>query len=177
MVFGIIIGVFVGVLAVNSVGHIVAASTSHYAPVLNRISSSSPLMKKKIRTVEVRYCHLKGPVRDFFLTAVARLSFTTSQAAHHHFVILTLESEEYVYIDMHADRNIMVRGNKDGKNGDGSEWLSSERLKFYEVGKYKDIILADVVRYVERDSNGNYDLIDNNCQHFAEKLRQWLYYY
>ena len=117
---------------------------SHYAPIYNTIPSSSYLMDQRITQCEIRYCHINGALADFGLTLAARLSFLTTQAAHHHFIILTLECGALIYIDKHSYRNIIIRNDKDGLNGGGDEWLSSESLKCYSMTD-RGILLSTVI--------------------------------
>lgn len=150
------------------------------APVRNWISQSSPLRGERIVDIEVRYCHInkggiEGPLLDAGGTLAARGLGLTTQALHHHFVIATLETGTYIYLDKHGYRNIRERPNKCGLNGAGDDWMSSELLKRTRPTRNGGVVtLADLIDYAERDQFGTYHLLDDNCQHFAEALYQWI---
>nr|UMO80046.1 hypothetical protein [Pandoravirus aubagnensis] len=146
-------------------------------------SAAEARRSERVTKLEVRYCHIMtdndddtwGKVGDAAATAAARALAITTQAVHHHFVILTLETGTLVYVDKHGYRNVLVRDNKKGKNGDGDEWLDSELLKSCSPARWNgNVNLGDVIDFVSRDEFETYHLIDANCQHFAEALYQWI---
>lgn len=165
--------------AIHHFGRDFANQTTHEAEVNDQISSEhEQLLYERVTKVEIRYCHLNGEIADFFTTLGARLSMLTFQAAHHHFLILTLKSGKLIYIDKHSKRNILLRPDKRGKNGPGNEWLSSECLRYCKPKVYNGhVMLYDVIRKIKYGGmflDSHYHLIDNNCQHFAQCLYEWL---
>jgi hypothetical protein len=141
--------------------------------VANCISSSDKYMDARVESVEIRYCHIGSAVGDFFATLGARLTFTTSDACHHWFILVRVEGmDEYVYIDKHWYRNIMKRTNTDGLNGGGDKWNSSAYLRGCDVER--NVTLRELIEYVKRDQHKSYHLIKNNCQHFAKDVYAWL---
>jgi hypothetical protein len=170
-----------GGIAAVRVGTEVSIPTRR-APV-NRDRRLDAMRSKKVASLEVRYCHIAsdkdgevmGAAGDAGLTAAGRLFGMTTMAAHHHFVILTLESGELVYIDKHGERNILLVTDKRGKNGGGNAWLSSELLKSCKPTRWSgNVNLGNVIDHAERDEFQWYHLLDDNCQHFAEALYQWI---
>lgn len=138
---------------------------------------------ERVVRLEIRYCHITsdndkdvlGDAADAGLTLAARALAMTTQAAHHHFVMLTLESGTLIYVDKHSQRNVLVRDDKRGKNGGGDEWLDSALLKWCSPTRWNgNVDLGDVIDFVSRDEFSTYHLIDANCQHFAQALYEWI---
>lgn len=148
----------------------VNSQLTHNAEINNEISYSSQLMEKKVTRLEIRYCHISSDINDALITLVGRATFMSAMAAHHHFVILTLESGEYIYVDKHGYRNIIERNDKRGKNGPGNEWLESALLKECTSN---NITLRNVVDYINNYTSGEYHLLDKNCQHYAQQIYDW----
>jgi hypothetical protein len=158
----------------------VIASQSHVAPVYNLIPDSSELRNERVVLLEVMYCHIVGDdiggeMADAGATLLARGMLITTQAAHHHYVILTLESGALVYMDKHNKRNIRVRTDKKGLNIVGDRWLRGEVLKSTAPTRWGgNVSLNDLVNKASSSNLEYYHLIDSNCQHFAEELYQFV---
>jgi hypothetical protein len=118
----------------------------------------------QIKFIEIRYCHISGPITDFSSTLAARSFGMTTKAAHHHFIIIELESGQIIYTDKHYDINLIQRNNRQGKAGNG-EWIDSECLKSKQVSNTN---LLEVVQHIKENSSKRYHLLDDNCQDFAE---------
>ncbi|AKI80609.1 hypothetical protein QJ850_gp090 [Acanthamoeba polyphaga mimivirus] len=137
---------------------------------------SSSYYDYKIKNIEIRYCHIDDDWIDAGVTLAARTFVVSTDAAHHWFVILELEGfDDYIYIDKHYFRNILIRKNKKGKNGGGDAWFESALKWRSDIKKYDgNVTLGQLISYVESDEHKYYHLIDDNCQHFAKKVYSWL---
>jgi len=136
---------------------------------------SDKFRNEKVINVEIRYCHIGEAWKDAGATLAARGLMMTTAACHHWFIIVELSSGQLIYIDKHWDRNILERDDRRGKNGGGNDWLASERLKCSTVEHWRgNVILEELINYVKRDEHRRYHLLDDNCQHFAKKVFNWL---
>ncbi|QGR54367.1 hypothetical protein [Moumouvirus maliensis] len=143
---------------------------------VNDCIGNSSYLDSKVKNVEVRFCHIGEDWEDAGLTLAGRSLFMTTDACHHWFIIVEIEGlNDYVYIDKHFYRNIIIRKNKDGKNGGGNGWFSSDLKWRSDVKRWNgNVTLRELIDYVKRDEHKNYHLIDDNCQDFAEKVYNWL---
>jgi hypothetical protein len=149
--------------------------------VQNYIDSSDECMNARVLSVEVRYCHLNskreddigGDLLDAGITLAARITFTTTDACHHWFLLVRVEgTDEYIYIDKHEYINIMKRTDTKGKNGAGDAWLSSKAEYYGEPRRH--ITLRELIDYAKQDKHQWYHLIDDNCQKYAGDVYNWL---
>ncbi|KAF2070162.1 hypothetical protein CYY_008519 [Polysphondylium violaceum] len=119
----------------------------------------------------MRWCQLDTKVRDAALTLAARMSLMTSRAAHHHFIIVTLESGDCVYFDKGSYRNIFIVHNTNGLNK-FNKWVPSNLMRAQTATKGKT--LKDLYNYASLDKFRPYHPLDKNCQHFADALYDWV---
>ncbi|AGO84732.1 hypothetical protein psal_cds_747 [Pandoravirus salinus] len=186
---GIALAPFTGGASVVAAGiyggvRMVAEANIDERPAYKNIERAAEARRsERVTQLEIRYCHISndddsdalGSAADAGITLAARALAMSTQAAHHHFVILVLESGTLIYVDKHSHRNVLVRDDKRGKNGGGDKWLSSELLKSCSPTRWNgNVNLGDVIDFVSRDQFETYHLIDANCQHFAEALYQWI---
>ncbi len=177
MATGIILGPFTGgVSSVAALGLVAARQNIEIAIDNNYVHNADlkiegitdSLKYKKIIKIEIIYCHISDSLTDASATLIARATFMTEKAAHHHYLIITLESGEFVYFDKHSYRNILVRPDKKGKNGPGNEWINGYLLKRKYI--YKNTNLGELIEFVKNNTESKYHLLDNNCQHFCEEI-------
>lgn len=171
---GISLAIGGGLAGIRSVADgIVEENCTHYSSINIDIGSMDRNKILDIKAIEIRYCHITNPAGDALLTLLARGLVMTKQAAHHHFIIITLDPGQYIYLDKHSYRNILIRNNKKGKNGSGNDWLESEILKSKSISSSK-LTLNDIIQFINNHTSGDYHLLDDNCQHFATKIyNQW----
>ncbi|KAF2072122.1 hypothetical protein CYY_006567 [Polysphondylium violaceum] len=163
-----LIGTGYGVLRFAEEG----AVSSTFDSIVNcQISSDSQLWEKKIQSIEMRWCQLTNKGKDAATTFLARVSMMTTRAAHHHFIIVTLESGDCVYFDKHSHRNILVVYNTDGFN-QNNEWVPSNLMRGGTATKGKT--LKELYNYATLDKFMLYHTLDSNCQHFADALYDYI---
>ncbi|QYB17401.1 hypothetical protein PV-S19_0037 [Pacmanvirus S19] len=136
---------------------------------------SRKFYEERVLNVEIRYCHIDKDWKDAGVTLGARTLGMTTAACHHWFIIAELESGQLIYIDKHWYRNILERDDRCGKNGGGTDWISSERLKCSSVERWRgNVRLEELICFVEREEHKRYHLLDDNCQDFAKRVFNWL---
>lgn len=150
---------------------------THWANMrVHNIPSDSPAWDDTVTYFEVRYCHINGTVGDFGATLAGRALFMTTDAAHHHFIIITLRRGTRVYLDKHGDRNLKIVTDNNGLSVTGGKFDEpSEMLRRY-LPRHDNITLRNVYDRARDDKYGNYHLLDENCQDFVEAIIDWFCY-
>jgi len=142
----------------------------------HNMSSDRGIWGEKVKYMEIRYCHITGPFWDAMGTWYARASMATTDAAHHHFLLLQLESGKTVYLDKHANINIAIVHNTLGLDQDGRFTMESRSLKQTSASKWGgNVLLQHVWNEACTDKYREYHLLDNNCQKFAKNIYDYFY--
>lgn len=146
---------------------------THWADMrVHNISPDDPAWDDTVTCFEVRYCHINGVVGDFGVTLAGRALLMTTDASHHHFIIITMRRGTMVYLDKHGYRNLKIVDNKLGLSLAGKFDEPSESLQRY-LPRHDNITLRNVYDIAREDKYGSYHLLDKNCQNFTKAIIDW----
>lgn len=167
---GLSVVIGVPLLAASGIGNAVLATSTHTANL--NIDIPHSMMETRLARVEKFKCYLSGPIADSALRVTGVLTLTNfTKGVYHHYLIATTVDGDYIYVDKHGERNVIQRHNKYGMDKTG-KWISGTLIRSCSEVGHRTV--GDIVKFVTNYTDSEYHLANNNCQHHAQMVYNYL---